>query len=218
MTDQPSVAEEFEQLRARARERMRPEMLEMQQQAIERIDRETAGRALDVGAVAPDFTLHEAASGREVNLYRELEAGPVVLSFYRGQWCVYCNLELRGLERHYPEIRGAGGQVFYIGPETQDKANEMLTKTEATIPVLYDHDGAVMDAYGVGFELPEFLHPMYERFGFPDQNEVTGWRLPVPATYIIDGDRVIRARHFDADYTQRMDPLEIVASVKELAR
>lgn len=217
MTDEQSVAEEFEQLRARARERTSPEMQEMQQRALDQTERETAGKALDVGAIAPDFTLRRADDDREVRLYDALDAGPVVLSFYRGQWCPYCSLELRGLERHYSEIQDAGAQVFYVGPETRDKANEMLIKTESSIPVLYDLDGAVMEAYGVGFDLPDFLHPMYERFGFPDQNELTGWRLPVPATYIIDRDRVVRARHFDVDYKQRMDPVEIVARVKELA-
>lgn len=216
MSDDNSLTEQLAELRARARERGGDEWVAMQQRAMQETDQQVAASALGVGDIAPDFTLRRAEDNREVNLYRELTNGPAVLSFYRGQWCPYCNLELRALDRHAEDIRAAGAQVFSIGPETQEKATEMLQKTEASIPVLYDLDGSVMTAYGVDFALPEFLRERYERFGFPDQNELTGWRLPVPATYIVGRGRIIHERHFDADYTQRMDPLEIVAAVRRL--
>ena len=80
--------------------------------------------------------------------------------------------------------------------------------------MLSDIDGAAMDAYGISFDLPESLRGMYSRLGFPDRNPGTGWRLPVPATFVIDGGGVIRSRHCLADYRYRMEPRDIVAAVE----
>lgn len=75
-----------------------------------------------------------------------------------------------------------------------------------------------MDAYGIGFELPERLHAMYAGLGFPDRNPATMWRLPVPATFLVDQERVIRARHSLADYRYRMEPGDILAAIEALRR
>ncbi len=83
--------------------------------------------------------------------------------------------------------------------------------------MLNDREGAVMDAYGVSFDLPERLRPAYRGLGFPDRNPETGWRLPVPATFVIDRGGVIRSRHCLADYRYRMEPRDVVAAVTALA-
>ncbi len=93
---------------------------------------------------------------------------------------------------------------------------KMIEKTESTVPVLYDVDGDVMDAYALTFEVPESLRPMYERFGFPELNATTGWKLPIPATYVIGHDRVVAASFANADYRYRMDPEDIVAALREI--
>lgn len=207
---------ELERMREVAAARATPERAALQAEAIAEIERIVAGRALSVGATAPDFTLRAADDNREVSLSRLLGQGPIVLSFYRGQWCPYCNVELRAVEQRYPEIRALGAEVLFIGPETRENAAKMIEKAEATVPVLYDFDGDVMDAYGLTFEVPESLRPMYERFGFPDLNTATGWKLPIPATYVVRPDRVIAASFANADYRYRMDPEDILAALREI--
>ena len=95
-------------------------------------------------------------------------------------------------------------------------ARKLLGKNETDIPVLTDSNGRAMDAYGISFELPERLKGAYTRLGFPDRNPVTGWWLPVPATFVIDSGGVIRSRHCLADYRYRMEPRDIVAAVEAL--
>ncbi len=103
------------------------------------------------------------------------------------------------------------------GPKTETDARKLLAKNETDIPVLTDSDGAVMDDYGISFDLPEMLRPMYEaRLGFPGRNPATGWRLPVPATFVIDRAGVIRERHWLADYRYRMEPRDILAALEAL--
>ncbi len=94
----------------------------------------------------------------------------------------------------------------------------MLANVETDIPILTDSDGAVMDAYGLSFELPERLKAAYRGLGFPDRNPATEWRLPVPATFVIDMAGAIRSRHCLSDYRYRMEPRDIVAAVRELVR
>lgn len=204
---------ELENMRRLAAERTTPERAAQQAEAMAEVERLVAGRALPVGAQAPDFTLRSGSDDRGVSLSGLLSSGPVVLSFYRGQWCPYCNVELRAFQQRYDEFRALGAEVLFVGPETQDNAARMIEKAETLIPVLYDIDGSVMDAYGLTFEVPESLRPMYERFGL---NPATGWKLPVPATYLIGQDGVIRAGSANADYRYRMDPEDLIAALREM--
>ncbi len=106
-----------------------------------------------------------------------------------------------------------------MGPETEGDARKLLGKNETDISVLLDSDGAVMDAYGLSFDLPERLRPFYAAgLGFPDRNPATGWRLPVPATFVVDRTGVIRARHCLADYRYRMEPRDVLAAIEALPR
>ena len=116
------------------------------------------------------------------------------------------------------EIRRLGGRIYFIGPETEENALALMEKSRATIPLLYDRDGAVMEAYRLAFEVPEGLRPGFEEddLTLPQLNPQTGWKLPIPATFVVDGDQRIRARHVNADYTRRMEPADIVAAVRAL--
>jgi len=174
--------------------------------------------AVAEGDLAPDCTLCEALTGQPVNLHETLAQGPAVLSFYRGDWCPYCNVEVNALQERYDEIRALGASLFLVGPETREHAGALQAKTGTTIPILYDVEGAAMEAYRLAFTLPEFLRPMYaSMFNFPSRNARTGWKLPIPATYVIGPDRVVRKRYADADYTRRMEPSEVLAALKSLS-
>jgi peroxiredoxin len=124
-------------------------------------------------------------------------------------------MELQVLQQAYPAIQVLGALVFFIGPETRDNALKLMDKQKATIPLLYDLDGSVMEAYKIAFTIPEYLQSGYQMFaGFPDANANTGWRLPVPATFVIDQQGVIRGRYVNADYTYRMEPAEILSALQ----
>ena len=125
-------------------------------------------------------------------------------------------MELQGLQRRHGEIRDLGATLFFVGPETEEDARKLLSNIETDIPVLADTEGAAMDAYGISFELPDRLKAGYARMGFPDRNPGTGWRLPTPATFVIDQSGVIRSRHCLSDYRYRMEPRDVVAAVEAL--
>lgn len=125
-------------------------------------------------------------------------------------------LELQGLQQRYEEIRSLGAEVFFVGPETRDNAQRFMEKGRASIPILYDRDGRVMDAYRIVWEVPPDLRPFYARVGLEEANPETGWKLPVPATYVVGRDRRIHAAYVNADYTYRMEPQEVVEALARL--
>ncbi len=214
----PTLESRLAQLRAAAAERTPEEIRRLTAALTEDLERTVVANTLAVGEKAPDFTLRAADDDRVVWLAEELNNGPVVLSFYRGQWCPYCNLELKGMQQRYDEILQLGASVYFVGPETRDHASMMAEKTESTIPLLYDVSGEVMRAYRIDFTIPEGLRPMYSRFGFHEANPQTGWSLPIPATFVIAPDGDIVARHVSGDYSQRMEPADIISAVSSLTQ
>lgn len=116
----------------------------------------------------------------------------------------------------HAEIQAQGAEVFFIGPETRENAIKMMEKQNTSIPLLYDHDGAVMRSYGLSFELPVYMQPFLQAMGLPEANPETGWQLPIPATYVLDQQGVVRARHLNADYTYRMEPADVLKALKEI--
>lgn len=177
-----------------------------------------ASRALRAGEVAPDFILPHV-DGRSVRLYSELERGPVVLVFYRGGWCPYCNIHLRGFQKRLAEFEAAGAQLIAISPQLPDQSLTTQEKDELAFLVLSDVGLHTAHAFGVAFELPKDLLNLYVEFGHPleDSNGVEGGReLPMPATFVIGTDRTIAYAHVEADYTRRSEPLEVLRVVQEL--
>lgn len=175
-------------------------------------------RALKPGRVAPDFMLPDP-KGRLVRLHSLLSQGPVVLVFYRGGWCPYCNLHLRGFQRALPELKKFGAQVVAVSPQLPDNSLSTQEKDQLTFPVLSDVGNKVATRFGVVFQLGEQLQELYRRFGHPLDlfNGPDGKQhLPLPATFLIDRKGRIRLAHVDADYTQRLDPDDVVAKLSEL--
>lgn len=178
---------------------------------------ETAEIARTVGDEAPNFTLPNATGG-EVELANALAEGPVVLTFYRGTWCPYCNTELRDLQAVLPDIEAAGASLIAISPQQPDSSLSMQEKHSLTFPVLSDSGNAVSRAYGLVFSVGEDVKERYEAIGI-DLAVVNGdeaWELPIPATYVIDTEGVVRFAFVEADYTQRATPQEILAALQSL--
>jgi peroxiredoxin len=177
----------------------------------------TGDNAINVGAIAPGFTL-PAATGAAVNLHDKLNAGPVVLSFYRGGWCPFCNLELQALQAALPEIRSLGGSLIGVSPETPDNSMTTAEKHQLEFDVLSDIGNKTARDYGLIFTVYEEMRPLYLKWGLdvPASNGDNSWELPVPATYVIDSNSVVRAAHVDKDYTKRMEPEQIMTALRDL--
>ncbi|MET3124261.1 peroxiredoxin [Oxalobacteraceae bacterium GrIS 2.11] len=175
-------------------------------------------KAIKAGQRAPDFMLPDA-HGNKVRLSTLLEQGPVVLSFYRGGWCPYCNLELRALQNALPEFTSLGATLVAVSPQSPDESLSTSEKNELEFAVLSDTDSRTAKAFGIAFDLAEELRPIYTRFGhaLPDKNAVESWILPIPATFVIDQDGVVALAFVDVDYRNRLEPAEIVTVLKNLS-
>ncbi len=213
-----SLSEDISLLQEKMLPQIPQDVLAVMQEATEGLkESELADQALKAGKVAPDFSLPELAGGT-IRLSEALGDGLVVLSFYRGAWCPYCNLEMQALQRALPDIERAGGRLLAIAPELPEHAGEIRDKGNLTFALLHDRDHAVARAYGLVFTLPEQLRPIYEAFGI-DLAVSQGndrFELPMPATYIIARDGSIAHAFVDVDYTRRMEPAEIVNILETL--
>ena len=178
---------------------------------------DVAARAVVAGDTAPDFTLPNA-TGRPVTLHEELQRGPVILSFYRGGWCPFCNLELHALQAYLPQFRELGASLIGISPETPDNALTTAERHALQFEVLSDSGNRVARDYGLLYAVHEPMRPLNLHWGLdvPAYNGEDSWELPVPATYLIGSDSVVRAAHVDKDYTRRMEPRLILEALRQL--
>jgi peroxiredoxin len=169
------------------------------------------------GERAPDFTLPDA-HGNEVALGQRLREGPVVLSFYRGDWCPICNTELHGLQEILPDLRTLGASLIAVSPQAPDTSLAFVDKLGLDYDVLSDLDQTVAECYRIKFRLSDGLEQLYRKVGLalPERNADESWNLPVPATFVIDTDGIIRARHVDPDYRQRMEPSDILDALRQI--
>jgi peroxiredoxin len=172
---------------------------------------------IKVGEKAPDFVLNNAL-GKAVNLKDELQQGPVVLVFYRGAWCPFCNMHLHVLQQSLPEFKQYGAQLITITPQTPDKSIEQFKQKGYPFEVLSDLDNKVMKDYRLYFELPDDLVAVYKKHGLDIEafNGEDRNVLPVPGSFVIDTGGVVRAMHADTDYKQRMEPSAIIEALKEI--
>lgn len=174
-------------------------------------------QAKTVDDSAPDFVLPNA-TGRSVELRELRDRGAVVVSFYRGQWCPYCNLELRALQAALPRIQAAGATLVAISPQTPDNSLSTVEKNELSFEVLSDVGNRVARDYGLVFTVPVELRPIYENLGIdlPAHNGDDHFELPIPATYVITPNGTIQYAYVEPDYTQRLDPEDIIAALESL--
>ena len=187
-------------------------------QAIQDIFREAAEdlekhapKGISVGHIAPDFTLPNA-TGEHISLYRELEKGPVILTFYRGVWCPYCNLELKAYQELLPQIKQKGTQLLAISPQTPDSSLTMKEKNELDFHLLSDQGNQVSNQYNLTFIMQETLIESYQKLSLelPDYNGEDSWDLPLAATFVINQQAEIIYAFVDTDYRKRAEPTEVL--------
>ena len=174
-------------------------------------------KAVRQGDAAPGFALPNVRGGT-VTLSSLLAKGPVVLTFYRGGWCPYCNLQLRAYQRVLPAIRALGATLVAISPEAPDQTLTTAEKNQLEFEVLSDLKGDAGRAFGLFFDLADELKALYTAGGIDlSKKHVDGkWRLPVPATYVIASDGRIALAFVDPEYRNRLEPSEIIAALEAL--
>lgn len=174
-----------------------------------------AEQALKAGQTAPDFSLPDAA-GQTVRLAELLAHGPVALTFYRGDWCPYCNLTLRAYQAVLPQITALGAALVAVSPQDADHSQLTISNKELTFPVLSDRGNGVARQFGLVWSIPEKDRATSAKL--PDYNGDETWELPVPGTFVIAPDRTIRLAFADADWTNRLEPSAILEALAELAQ
>jgi len=195
-----------------------PEALDVMHRATAQLV--ASGQALNAkkaGDKAPEFTLADS-NGQLVSSAALLEKGPLVLSFYRGAWCPYCNMELQALQAALPEIEARGATIVTISPQTAPNSRKSQRDNNLTFPILNDEKSLIAAAFGLRFSLPDYLVELYKGFknDLPAFNDDPAWVLPMPARYVIAPDGIIAYAEVNPDYTQRPDPSELLPVLDKL--
>jgi peroxiredoxin len=177
-----------------------------------------AGRALKAGDRAPAFTLNDP-DGQPVSSADLLVKGPLVLSFYRGVWCPYCNLELQALQEALPRFEALGAGLVAISPQTAANSRKSQRQNKLDFPILSDTHNDVAAAFGLRFALPDYLVDLYRSLknDLPAFNDDPAWTLPMPARYVIGQDGVIAYAEVNPDYTVRPEPEAMLPVLERLA-
>ena len=217
--DDAPVRKELDEFREKQSKTAPAERLRIYEQGIEEVRKGgVVEKALKVGDRAPDFELMNA-SGKAVKLSSLIERGPVVITWYRGGWCPYCNIALRGFHKVLPEIRAAGGTLIAISPETPDNTMTTAEKNHLDFEVLSDRGNKVAHTYGVAYKIPKIITEQFKgRLDLAKYNGDEGDELPLGATYVIDREGVIRYAFVDSDYRKRAEPAAVVAVLGRLPK
>ena len=175
-------------------------------------------KAMNAGDKAPDFTLTNALN-QPVNLYQELRKGPVVLTWYRGGWCPYCNITLRYLQNKLPDFQNEGASLIALTPELPDQSLNTAEKHHLQFEVLSDVGNNVAKEYGIVFKLTKDVAANYQQaFDLHSHNGDESDELPLAATYIIGQDAIIQYAFLNVDYKYRADPEVIIQHLKQTGK
>jgi len=176
-----------------------------------------ASHALKVDDIAPDFLLPDA-HGRLVSSEQLRSEGPLVVSFYRGGWCPFCNAELRALQAVKAEFDRLKANLVVLSPETRDLPRQLKHQLNLDLTMLADVDHGVAISYGVLFRVPEETKKHYSGQGhnFGHRHGSSEWMLPIPATFVVGQDGMVRSSFVEPDFTIRQEPSDILNNVRPL--
>lgn len=174
--------------------------------------------AIQVGQKAPEFALTNA-KGDTIKLSALLKNGPVILTWYRGGWCPYCNLTLHSLQENLPEFKKRGATLVALTPELPDNSLDTKEKNNLEFEVLSDINSVVGHKYGVIYKLTKEVAAYYKKgFNLEKYNGEDSYTLPLAATYIINTDGTVTYAFLDADYRKRAEPAAILGALDKLKK
>jgi peroxiredoxin len=178
-----------------------------------------AAKALRVGDQAPAFVLSDA-DGKRVSSADLLRQGPLIVTFYRGVWCPYCNMDLQAIESALPEFKRRGAQLVAVSPQTASNSRRSQRENNLSFPILSDPRNEVAATFGLRFELPDYLRALYKNIFKNDLAIVNGdpsWTLPMPARFLIGQNETILYAEVNPDYTRRPDPELLLPALDQVA-
>lgn len=212
------LQDQLDAMTARSRELVPAERLAPGERAIEELFLSgIEDRILPPGAQAPDFTLADF-SGHPVHLADMLSFGPVILKFFRGRWCAYCTTELEAWSRLYDQLRERGALLAAICPQTIQQNDFLAQRLELPFPILADPGCRIAAQFGLVWTLPESVRDDYRSLfvNLPYLNGDESWRLPLPATYLLDRTGRIAFAEAHADFRVRPEPADVLAALDVL--
>lgn len=218
----PSLQDELDRITQNTRALVQPERLAVsEQQTAELFATGIEERILRVGAKAPEFTLPDALTGRQVHSADLLALGPLVIKFFRGRWCPYCVTELETWRNVHAELRGEGALLVAISPQTLRQNDFMIQQQALPFPILSDTGAAVAEQFGIAYSVPEAHREYYKRIlvNIPFVNSgnmyknaaESSWRLPLPAVFVVRQDGTIAFSEGHADFRVRPEPADVLA-------
>ena len=166
------------------------------------------------GDPMPPFILPDE-SGRLISLNSLLEKAPVAVMFYRGHWCPYCRLNVRAVIQAYDRITASGGQIVAIMPEIQEFAEKFKSDSHAPFPVLTDLDNGYALSLNLAIWLGTEIQELLSYQDLSDFHGNGGWVLPIPATFVVGRDGLVKARFVDPDFRKRMEIDDLIAALKK---
>ena len=171
--------------------------------------------ALQIGQKVENFSLANH-NGENIELADLLKKGPVIISFYRGGWCPYCNLELKALNDYLPQFKTQSAQLVAISPQLPDETLSTAQKNDLEFDVLSDVSNKVAEQFGLLFTLDERIQALYTQFGIDFEHYYgdKSFKLPLPATYVINQEGVITYAFLNEDYTLRAEPIDVMAALE----
>lgn len=171
--------------------------------------------ALQIGQKVENFSLANH-NGENIELADLLKKGPVIISFYRGGWCPYCNLELKALNDYLPQFKTQSAQLVAISPQLPDETLSTAQKNDLEFDVLCDVSNKVAEQFGLLFTLDERIQALYTQFGIDFEHYYgdKSFKLPLPATYVINQEGVITYAFLSEDYTLRAEPIDVMTALE----
>ena len=194
------------------------EITEIMKNSAEQLVKDEIGKnALKIGDQIPNFTLNNA-KGESITVYDCLSKGPLVINFYRGAWCPYCNFELLAYKEILPEIQALGANLLAISPELPDNSLSLTDKHELEFEILSDYENNVAKAFGLVFKLDKDLLDLYNKLGFDIEGGQGSDKaeLPIPATYVVDKSGRVLLAYVNTDYTQRLEPSDTLPVLEKI--
>jgi peroxiredoxin len=210
-----TLQDQLDAITANTRNLVQAERLAISERAVEELFATgIEEHILPVGALAPEFELHDA-TGRLVRSEDMLALGPLVIKFFRGRWCPYCVTELEAWRDLYEQLRERGALMVAIGPQTERQNDFMVGQHRLPFPVLSDPRCALAEKFGLAYTVPGYLRDYYMSIliNIPFVNGESSWRLPIPATYVIAKDRKVLFAEAHADFRVRPEPEEALAAL-----
>lgn len=208
-----TLAIEIEYLNQELSSQLPNEILEAFGMSIEDLKtKNMEANSIQIGDQMPEFSLPNAL-GKIINSEDIFKNGKVIIAFYRGNWCPYCNLELKFLQDHLSEIKNKGASLIAVSPQSPDHSLSMVEKNNLEFEVLTDINNDLAKKLGITFQLQDFVIPYYHELGInlSDFNRNNENSLPVPAVFVVDENRVVTYKFLDVNYMNRVDVEELIS-------